>query len=420
MRTYPRISSVVLALGLLSIVATASADESWYSSWSAAPQPIWSRHIPLPTGLPATIENQTIRQIIRVSTGGSRVRVVLSNRYGKTPLTIGAASVAMAAEGASLRPGTIQPLTFSGRSEATLPPGASWTSDPVDLAVPPLARLSISVYLPERTVPSTMHWDARQTAYLSAGDQAQVANLRYDATLTSRLFVTDVLLEAPSAVRTVAVLGDSITDGNGASLDAFKRWPDFLAERLAAKGIAVLNAGISGARLLTDGMGDSALARFERDVLGKPHIDTAVVLLGINDIAWPGSAFEPDAPTPTLESLIAGYQQLITQAHLHNVRIVGGTLLPFEGALEGSPITHYHSPGKERLRQQVNEWIRTSGSFDAVLDFDAWLRDPAHPTRLLERHDSGDRLHPGDTGNQAMAERIDLHVLLGKSQRDIR
>jgi lysophospholipase L1-like esterase len=265
-----------------------------------------------------------------------------------------------------------------------------------------------------------MHWDARQTAYLAAGDQAQVENLRYDSTLTSGLFVTDVLLEAPSAIRTVAVLGDSITDGNGASLDAFKRWPDFLAERLAADGIAVLNAGISGARLLTDGMGDSALARFERDVLGKPHIDTAVVLLGINDIAWPGSAFEPDAPAPALELLIAGYQQLITQAHLRHVRIVGGMLLPFEGALEGSPITRYHSPEKERLRQQVNEWIRTSGSFDAVLDFDAWLRDPAHPTRLLGRYDSGDRLHPGDTGNQAMAERIDLHVLLGKPQRDMR
>lgn len=419
MKTQTLLSSAVMSLGLLCITA-ADANATWYSTWTAAPQPIWRSSIPLPTGLPATLEKQTIRQIVRVSTGGNRVRVVLSNRYGTVPLTIGAASVALTVEGARVSPDSARALTFAGHSAVTLPPGASWTSDPVELAVPALTRISISLYLPEPTPPATMHWDARQTAYLAPGDRVQATDLPYDSTFTSGLLVTDVLLETPSPVRTIAVLGDSITDGNGASPDAFKRWPDFLAERVANDGIAVLNAGISGARLLEDGMGDNALARFERDVLSKPHIETAVVLLGINDIAWPGSTFAPDAPAPSFEALIAGYRQLITQAHLRNVRIVAGTLLPFEGALPDSPIHHYYSPEKERLRQQVNEWIRTSGSFDAVLDFDAWLRDPTHPTRLLARYDSGDRLHPGDIGNQAMAERIDLQLLLGKSPRDAR
>lgn len=412
------LSFFALALSALSGNGTVHAEDAWHSSWTAAPQPIWNTRLPLPSGLPAVIEDRTIRQVIRVSTGGKRARIVLSNRYGTVPLRIGAAWLGVTAEGARMTPDSQRVLTFSGRSDVVLPPGATWTSDPVDITVPSLTSLSISLYLPERTAPSTMHWDARQTAYLATGDQTRAADLRYDSILSSRLFITDVLLETAKPISTVAILGDSITDGNGATLDMSSRWPDFLAERLADSRVAVLNAGISGARLLTDGMGDNALARFERDVLSKPHIETAVILLGINDIAWPGSAFEPDTPVPSLEALIAGYRQLITQAHLHNVRIVGATLLPFEGALQDSAITNYHSSEKERLRQQVNEWIRGSDSFDAVVDFDAWMRDPAHPTRLLARYDSGDHLHPGDAGNQAMAERIDLQMLFGKPLDD--
>ncbi|MEG2963275.1 MAG: SGNH/GDSL hydrolase family protein, partial [Janthinobacterium sp.] len=190
------------------------------------------------------------------------------------------------------------------------------------------------------------------------------------------------------------------------------RWPDFLAERLAPQGVAVINAGISGARLLSDGMGENALARFERDVLAQPGVRTVVVLLGINDISWPGTAFAPREQRPTLAELKAGYAQLLAQARRRGVRVIGATVTPFEGALPGTPLSDYYQPEKELLRQQLNAWIRGSGQFDAVLDFDALARDPAHPLRLLPAYDSGDHLHPGDAGNRALAEGIDLPLLL--------
>ena len=195
-------------------------------------------------------------------------------------------------------------------------------------------------------------------------------------------------------------------------MDRDTRWPDFLAARLADKHVAVLNAGISGARLLQDKMGDNALARLDRDVLSQPGIASVIVLIGINDISWNHMAFAPDDGAADAEQLIAGYRQIIARAHARNVRIVGATLTPFEGALKDTPLMGYYSADKERMRQSVNDWIRHSGEFDAVIDFDALLRDPAHPTRLLPAYDSGDHLHPGDAGTQALAETVDLEALL--------
>jgi lysophospholipase L1-like esterase len=212
----------------------------------------------------------------------------------------------------------------------------------------------------------------------------------------------------------VVVLGDSTTDGNGATIDANTRWPDFLAARLAPKNVAVLNAGISGARLLGDRMGVNALARFDRDVLSQPRVKSVVVLLGINDISWPGTAFDPQGIRPSADALIAGYRQLIARAHSRGVRVVGATLTPFEGALAGTPLDNYYHADKDRLRQQINAWIRGSGEFDTVIDFDALARDPAHPARLKPEFDSGDHLHPGDRGNQAMADAVDLDVLFAR------
>lgn len=228
------------------------------------------------------------------------------------------------------------------------------------------------------------------------------------------MFLSAIQVEAAPHVRTVVALGDSITDGNMATVDANRRWPDVLAERLAGRGVAVLNAGISGGRVLRDRMGVNALARFERDVLAQPGVAAVIVLMGINDIAWHGTPLAPDEAPTGAEALIAGYRQLIARARARGVRIVGATLTPFERALADTPMRGYYSADKERVRQQVNAWIRDGCEFDAVVDFDTVLRDPHYPTRMRPAYDSGDHLHPGDAGYRAMAESIDLRALLGE------
>ncbi|AZD58805.1 putative secreted protein [Pseudomonas chlororaphis subsp. aurantiaca] len=381
----PLIVTALLAAG------PALAQDNWLTTWMASPQPTWGNELPLPTRIPEALADSTIRQKLRVSVGGSQVRVVISNEYGKQPLLIGAARVA-ASEG------TRQVLKFGGEEQVSIAPGETRTSDPVALVVPALGDLVVSLYLPQRTPLTTFHWDGKQTAFIAPGNQVNAQRLAGKEQVEARLFLSDILVDAPADARALVVLGDSITDGNGSTLDRNRRWPDFLAQRLAAENVAVLNGGISGARLLEDGMGASALARFERDVLGKPGVKSVVLMLGINDISWPGTAFAPNTPLPSLDKLIAGYRQLIDQAHRHDIRIIGTTLLPFEGALEGSIIEHYHSAPKEQLRQALNQWIRTSQAFDAVIDFDQMTRDPRYPTRLLPFVDSGDHLHPGMRG----------------------
>jgi len=223
-----------------------------------------------------------------------------------------------------------------------------------------------------------------------------------------------VLVDALPGGRTVVALGDSITDGNGSTPDADRRWPDFLARRLAPHGIAVANAGISGARLLKDGMGERALARFEHDVLGQPGVSDVIVLLGINDIGWPGSPFAPYETMVTLDQLIAGFRQLAGAAHARQIRITVGTLPPFEGALEGTPFAGHYSLQKEALRKALNDWIRHAGIFDAVVDFDAVLRDPERPQRMTAAFDSGDHLHPGDAGYRRMADAVDIGLIVAR------
>jgi lysophospholipase L1-like esterase len=273
--------------------------------------------------------------------------------------------------------------------------------------------VAVSLYLPEPTALSTFHWDGRQTAYFGAGNQVGADAIRDATTFDARVFLSEILVSAMDGARAVVTLGDSITDGNGSTPNTNSRWPDFLAKRLASRNVAVLNAGISGARLLQDRMGNNALARFERDVLSQPGVTAVIVLLGINDISWPGSVFAPDSPKARTEDVIGAYRQLIARARTHGVRIIGATLTPFEGALEGTPIKGYFSAEKDRIRQDVNAWIRTSGEFDAVIDFDRVTQDPRRPGHLLSEFDSGDHLHPGDDGYRAMAEAIDLPSLLG-------
>jgi lysophospholipase L1-like esterase len=392
----------------------AQAQPAWINTWIASPEARWNGDFPLPTNLPHQLWDQTVRQVARVSIGGSRVRILLSNAYGTHPLKIGSADIALSRKDASIVPGSDRVLTFGGKTSVVIPPGAPMLSDPVDLDVAALSHLAVSLYLPDPTAPASFHWDARQTAYVGAGNQTAATSLKVDSTLTTRVFLAAIQVEAAPGTRTVVALGDSITDGDGATMDADARWPDFLAQRLAPRDVAVLNAGISGGRMLRDKMGVNALARFQRDVLAQPGICAVIVLMGINDIAWKDTPLALSDESTTAQDLIAGYQQLIARAHARGVRIIGATLTPFEGALEDTPMRGYYGAGKERIRQQVNDWIRHSGAFDAVIDFDTILRDPAHPTRLLPAYDSGDHLHPGDVGNRVMAEAIDLHALLGE------
>lgn len=270
----------------------------------------------------------------------------------------------------------------------------------------------MSVYLAERTPLQTFHWDGRQTASFAAGDQTLAPALTATATTTARLFVSGIDVESRADARSVVVIGDSITDGATASLDRDQRWTDHLAARLAPQGVAVVNAGISGGRLLRDGMGEAALSRFQRDVLDQSGVASVIVLLGTNDIGWPGTAFARTEPAPTLAELQAGYLALVERAHARGVRVLGATLPPFEGALPGTALDDYYQPDKDALRRRLNDWLRQDSPFDAVIDLDAVLRDPADPSRMAAAFDSGDHLHPGDAGNRAMADAVDLQALL--------
>jgi lysophospholipase L1-like esterase len=414
----PLVVGIVTAILATAPTPSRSAPASdWIGTWASSPQPIWDADFFAPLNIPRSMFNQTARQIAHVSIGGSRVRIVLSNEYGTRPLTIGAAHIALAGGGSSIVAGSDRPLTFSGRTSFTIPPGAPALSDPVDLTVPPLSNLAISLYLPDLTPLTTFHWEGVQTAYIAPGNQVGESEITKADTTKARLLLSEIQVDAPSDARAIVTFGDSITDGNASTPDANHRWPDFLADRLQQTGsahVAVLNEGISGARVLRDRMGVNALARFDRDVLEQAHADTVVLMMGINDIGWPGTILVPKGEAaPSADDIIFGYQQLITRAHAHGMRIIGATLTPFEDTFHGSPLYGYYDEEKEKKRQAVNAWIRSSGAFDGVIDFDAVTRDAADPKHLLAAYDSGDHLHPQDSGYRAMADSIDLNLLRG-------
>ncbi|MBB3224602.1 SGNH/GDSL hydrolase family protein [Pseudoduganella umbonata] len=384
------------------------ASPGWQASWYAAPQPAWSPGFALATNVPATVAGSTVREVLRLSTGGGNVRVVLSNRYGSEPLVVGAVRIARTAgePGATSAIDTAsdRALTFASRTEVTIPPGGTATSDPVGFPVAALERLTVSAWYPGTARLASFHWGAQQTGYIAPGNATAAARLDAAQHLQGRAFLAAVHVDGQGG--TIVALGDSITDGNGSTPDRHRRWPDMLAERLAPQGIAVANAGISGARLLSSKMGVKAIERFDADVLDQPGVAAVVVLLGTNDIGWPGTAFAPQDPPMTAERLVDGYRALIARAHARGVQVIGGTLPPFGNALPGTPFAGYWTLAKETVRLEVNAWIRGSGEFDAVADFDAALRDPADASRLRPEYDSGDHLHPGDAGFAAMARTV--------------
>lgn len=373
-------------------------------AWTASQQPVWGADFLFPTNIPPHLGGRALRQIVRLGIGGDNVRIVVANTYGRQAVTIVATHVAPSLGSHKINAAADRPVHFGGHAAVTIAPGAMVTSDPLPITVAAGDDVAVSMRLAEGVELGSFHWDGKRTGYVIASDGITAADPPIEATTTARLLLAGVLVASPTARGTVVVLGDSISDGAGATLDRERRWPDFLAARGAPRGIAVVNAGISGARLLTDGMGAGALARLDRDVLAQPGIQTLVLALGINDIAWPGTPFDPTAPAMRFGALVDGYRAVVARAHRAGVRVVGTTLSPFADALPATPLhAAYHSPTKDKLRRRINRWIRRSGTFDAVVDFDAVLRDPTRPDHLARAFDSGDHLHPGDAGNQAMA-----------------
>lgn len=328
-------------------------------------------------------------------------------------MTIGPVHVALSAGGAKIAPNSDRTVTFGGKTTTTLYASAPLISDPIDLPIAPLSDVAISLFLPNTTTLGTIHNYAAQTAYVSCGDNTAAPDQSSPALYTSRFYVSGLLVKAQNQPRTVVAFGDSITDGQNATTDANKRWPDVLSRRLNGNGpwgaFAVLNQGIAGNRVLADLAGVSALARYDRDVLSLPGVQWVVLLEGINDIGFPGTSLAPTSPLVNADEIINGYKQIIVRSRQHGIRIMGGTLTPFRGS--EVPYPNYWSAQKEATRQTVNRWIRTSGAFDAVVDFDAAVRDPASPQNLLPSFDSGDHLHPNDAGYAAMANAVNLSTL---------
>ena len=422
-RKFPLVVLLIIALPAAGF-AQSTNSEHWVGTWStsevgrpqnppsAAPAlpPFLPNQCPAAPPAPLTFlhfNNQTLRQIVHTSIGGTSVRVVLSNAYGNAPLLIGAAHMALRDKGASIEPASDRLLTFSGKSSITIPAYALMYSDPVSLSIPQMSDLAIDLYLPGNTdtpAPLTMHTAAFQTNYVSeTGNYAGAAKLPFVATTQNWFLIYRVEVQAAESAGGLVTFGDSITDGTRSTPDTNSRWPDQLVRRMVSQSsplkIGLMNAGIAGNRVLSEGAyqaGINALARFERDALTQPGVTHIVLLEGINDI---GNA--RTNPTPTAEDIIAGYKQLIDRAHLKGIKILGATMTPFYGA-------PYYTNEGEAKRQAVNLWIRDGKVFDGVIDFDAATRDPNNPKQYLAAYDSCDHLHPNDAGYKAMAAAIDL------------
>jgi lysophospholipase L1-like esterase len=404
-----RIAAAILVLECFVAGAAAQNKEHWVTTWATAQQLAPQPTLPGPgPNVPATLKNQTVRMVARTSIGGRRVRIQISNAMGSKPLVIGNAHIALRDKAATIVPTSDRALTFGGRSTMTVPPGALIVSDPVDLAVPKLTDLAISLYLPQDTGTPSIHPIGLHTNYIAEGEATGKTSLDTSTTTTAYLWLSSVDVLAPANAGAIIAFGDSITDGFKTTIDKDQAWPTLLAGRFAAAGstemLAVLNLGIAGNRVLRDGAGVSALARFDRDVLSRAGVRWMTLLEGINDITFSAlPAFSTEVVTA--EDLIGGYRQIIERAHMHGIKVAGATIMPVGG------VSTYRESG-EAVRQAVNQWIRSSGAFDAVIDFDALMRDPADPKRLRPEFDPGDHVHPDDKGNARMADAIELAIFV--------
>ena len=385
-------------------IAQAAPHDRWIATWAASQFAAPPRPPADSVDRTPAIANRTIREIVRVSVGGSRLRIRLSNQGGDRPLVIGSAHVALRTSGAAIDPSTDRSITFNGRASVIIRAGSYMVSDAVPLAIPSLADVAISLFIADTARLSTRHALGLQTNYVSApGDFAGAANVAPDTTLQLWPFLAGVDVVNPAVTGVIVAIGNSITDGARSTPDSNSRWPDILARRLLASKEplkAVVNAGISGNRVLSPGAGPSALERFDRDVLMQPGVTHVVVLEGINDISGGTGAANPHNEI-SIEELIAGHTQMIDRAHERGLVIFGATLTPNGG-------TRGVTPERLAKRDAFNAWIRTSGAYDGVIDFDKVTRDPSDATRFLPAYDSGDHLHPSDAGYRAMGNAIDL------------
>lgn len=410
-RRHPLLTAAVAAAIFLS-VSTAWAHSSatrWVATWGAPPMPPGSAFQP-----PRTFENQTIRHVVHLSAGGRSVRVRLSNAFGPAGfgaplLQIGAARVALHDEGASIVPGSDRRLTFGGKPSIAVPAGAVALSDPVDLEVRNRDDLVVSVYVPTNTGPATYHESSDQTTYISEpGDFTRSVDFPVAETTVSRFFLSVVEVTPREPVPVVAAFGDSITEGNRSTVDANRRWPDFLSARAnpvsGRPRLSVVNQGVGCGRLLRDFCGPNGAGRFDRDVLALTGVTHVIVALGLNDISLPGAFGGLPDQVVSADEVITGLRQLIARGRAQGLKVIGATMTP--SGLSIFP--GYHSPENEAKRQAVNHWIRTSGAFDGVVDFDAAVRDPDHPENMLPVYASDDGVHPSDAGYEAMANAIDL------------
>jgi len=395
--------SLILTAWLLgfALVHASETPGRWVATWATSQQVTEKHNLPPEPGF----TEATVRQKLRVSIGGEKFRVRFSNEFGNAPVTFESAQVALA-DGfvdARIQAGTSRALTFLGLGSVTIQPGATVISDPVDLPLAPMADVAITTVTRSSPEDVTGHPGSRTTSYFAYGGAAPDAVDLPEAKRTDHWYFMcslDVWTTRPASA--VAILGDSITDGRGSTHNLNDRWPDILSRRLrshpATADVAVLNHGVGGGRVLRDGLGVSALRRFDRDVIAQPGVKWLVILEGVNDLG----TSSPENAAQTAQDLIAAYDQMITRAHDHGIKVYGATIMPFAG------FKSYDTPEREAARQTVNAWIRTGGRFDAVIDFDAVARDPENPVKLSAAVDQGDNLHLSAEGYRIIAESVDL------------
>jgi len=399
--SYVAALAALVLLSADSLRAQSAPQPQWVGTWATAPMLAeggWNM---------LAFSGTTLRQIAHVSVGGQQIRIRFTNEFGTDPLTIADAHAALSAGGGAIQPGSDHSITFGGATSVNLPPGSAIFSDPVALAVAPLSDIAVSFYLPLQVMRAeTYHNFADQDSYMATGDHAGEQSLPQPTTITSWYFFDGIDVPASPGSRAIVTFGDSITDGALSTHNANHRWPDVLAARLQAdpnlKNVGVLNVGIGGNRVLNEGAGPSAVSRIDRDILSQSGVRYVIVLESINDIGRLARNPTP-ADDITADQLKWGLKQIADAAHEHGIKIFGATLTPYGGA-------GYASDKGEQIREAVNDWIRTSGTFDGVIDFDKITQDPANPTHFNPAYDSGDHLHPKDAGYQAMGSGIDLSL----------
>ncbi|QNI37686.1 SGNH/GDSL hydrolase family protein [Edaphobacter albus] len=404
---------LIYCLFAVSLIAarTVTAESFWIGTWAAAPLRAEQAHV---DKVRIGEAERTIRQTIRISQGGSEVRISFTNEFGLLPLQIKNVHVAIQKSKDTIDPASDHAVTFDNLTNITIAPGGYVTSDPIKMTAPPLSSLEVSVVLPEQKIDGiTFHGTAVSSTYIATGDHAQDPSIPVAEVTHSWYFLKNIQVKKEKGSAAIVAIGDSITDGSFSEYDVNHRWTDRLAERLVhnrgTKHLSVMNAGIGGNRLLHNYIGQRALDRFDRDVLSAPGVKYIVLLEGINDIGFTGKP-RGKGDQITIEELIAAMKQLIDRAHAKGLEIFGATLTPYEGA-------RYSTPEGEQMRQTMNAFIRKSGNFDGVIDFDKAVRDPGNSTALFAKYDHGDHLHPSDAGYIAMGDAIDLSLFSVNPQK---